>query len=199
MDRRASILEAFAKCPVMPSLRRAEQLALVASSPCRVVLVSSGSIFDICDYTEKLHQQGKMVLVHVDLISGLGRDAAGIKFLKEKAKAEGIVSPQCSLVTAARKEGLVAVHRVFAYDSVSLETGMRVLQQSKADLVEILPGAVIGTAVRILRQHFDQPVIAGGLIRTREEVADAIKAGAVAVDTSAESLWSGEWQYLSGR
>lgn len=189
MDRKTSMLEAFQKWPVMPSLRREEQLSLVASSPCGVVLVSSGSIFTICDYIERLHREGKMVLVHIDLINGLGRDAAGVRFLKEKAKVEGIVTPQCSLAVAARKEGLIAVHRVFAYDSVSLETGMRVLQQSKADFVEVLPGAVVPAVVGVLRQQFDQPVIAGGLIRTREEVEEVMKAGAVAVDTSAEHLW----------
>ncbi len=182
------VLEALKSHPVIPSLRREELLPVLGASKARVVLVSSGTIFTIAATCRALTEKDKLVFVHIDLIGGLGRDQAGVRFLKEVG-ACGIVTPHASLVAAARKEGLVAVHRLFALDSPSLETGIKVLAQSRPDFIEVLPGAVLPQVASFLRQHFRQPLIAAGLIRKPEEVAAALRAGAVAVDTSAEELW----------
>lgn len=186
---KARVLEALREYPIIPSLRREEQFADILKSRSRVILLSSGSIFNICDYVEELHRHNKLVLVHIDLISGLGRDHEAVRFLKQTAGIDGIVTPNCHAVIAGRKEGLVTVHRLFAYDSPSVETGIKVLHKSNPDFIEVLPGLAIIQTMPILRQSFKQPVIAAGLIKTVQEVRQVMKAGAVAVDTSMEELW----------
>lgn len=190
MQPRDEFLEAFRRYPVIPSLRRQEALRTALASPAQVVLISSGDIFDICDHCRLVRDSGKMVLVHIDLIGGLGRDQAAVRFLKEKARIQGVVSPAGQVIAAARKEGLIAIHRLFALDAPSLETGLRVLSQSHADFIEVLPAIALTQVADVLRRHFAQPFIAAGLIRTVRDVRAAFRAGAVAVDTSAEHLWN---------
>lgn len=175
--------------PVIPSIRRREAIPAALASRARAVLVSSGNIFNVCDCCLQLREHGKIVLVHIDLIGGLGRDQAAVRFLKEKAQAQGIVSPSGQVVTAGRKEGLITIHRLFALDSPSLDTGLKVLAQSRADFIEVLPGVALSQVAGVLRRHLTQPLIAAGLIRTVRDVKAALRAGSVAVDTSAEHLW----------
>lgn len=183
------VLEALRDCPIIPSLRREEQFEDIISSRSRVILLSSGSIFNICDHVRRMHEHDKIVFVHIDLISGLNRDQEAVRFLRQTAKVDGIVSPNCHAIIAGRKEGLLTVHRLFAYDSPSVETGIKVLQSSNPDFIEVLPGLAIIQTLPVLRQTFKQPVIAAGLIKTPQEVRQVMRAGAVAVDTSTETLW----------
>ncbi len=64
------------------------------------------------------------------------------------------------------------------------------LKQSKPDFIEVLPGVALPRVVDYLREHFQQPLIAAGLVKTAEDVWRILQAGAVAVDTSAENLWN---------
>jgi len=178
--------------PVIPSLQRQQDIPALITSRARIALISSGSIFNIKQRARELHDNGKIVLVHIDLIHGLGRDAAGVRYLKDKVGAEGIVTPNRHLVTAARKQGLIAIHRLFAHDSPSIATGLKVLKLSNPDFIEVLPGLIVANVMPILREHFQQPVIGAGLVKTTAEVKSLLAAGAVGVDTSAKSLWNFE-------
>lgn len=189
-DRKNQLLKLLQDHPVIPSLRREEQLPLLLKSNARVALLSSGSIFNIESYVRELHRADKVALVHIDLIDGLGRDAAAVRFLKEKAGADGIVTPNRHLISEGRKEQLITIHRLFAHDSPSLETGLKVLQMSNPDFIEVLPGMMAPRVIPFLRRHFSHPIMGAGLVKTPEEVMAILEAGAVAVNTSAEALWN---------
>jgi len=189
-ERKTQLLNLLQNHPVIPSLRREEQLPFLLKSNARVALLSSGSIFNIESLVQELHRAGKVALVHIDLIDGLGRDAAAVRFLKEKAGADGIVTPNRHLISEGRKEHLITIHRLFAHDSPSLESGLKVLQMSNPDFIEFLPGMMASRVIPFLRQHFSQPLIGAGLVKTPEEVMAILKAGAVAVNTSADALWN---------
>lgn len=189
MHGKTKMLKALKDYPVLPSLRREEEFTPLLASRPEVVLISSGSILNISGYVQKLRGRNKTVLVHLDLIGGLGRDRAALRFLKEVARVDGIVTPNHQVISAARKEGLITVHRLFALDSPSMETGLKILQQSKPDFIEILPGLAVLKTIHCIRRHLTQPVIAAGLIKTPREVREVLKGGAVAVDTSTPELW----------
>lgn len=184
-----NFLAAIKSYPIIASLRSEELLPAAISSKSEIILISSGSLFNIVDISQELHRHNKQVLVHIDLIKGLGKDPAAIQFLKEKAQVTGIVTPNGHLTTAAHKEGLITVHRLFAHDTPSLVSGFNVLRQSKPDYIEILPGLAVARVISQLRNQFQQPVIAAGLIKSLQDVRFVLKTGAVAVDSSAENLW----------
>ena len=54
--------------------------------------------------------------------------------------------------------------------------------------MEILPG-IIPTIIREITEKTDIPLIAGGLIRSKQDVIQALQAGAIAVSTSCQEVW----------
>jgi len=52
----------------------------------------------------------------------------------------------------------------------------------------VLPG-VIPSIIEEIKETTGIPILAGGLIRTKEDVQQALNAGATAVTTSREDLW----------
>ena len=54
-------------------------------------------------------------------------------------------------------------------------------------MIEIMPGVITKTISKFANSSI--PVIAGGLIETKEEVTAALSAGAIAVSTGKECLW----------
>lgn len=192
MSLETSFSKAIKAYPIIASLRNEEFLSAAIGSKAEVILISAGSIFDICDISQELRKHNKQVLVHVDLISGLGKDPTAIHYLKMKARVDGIVTPNGHLIAAAHKEGLLTVQRLFAHDSPSLISGFNVLRQSRPHYIEVLPGLVTARVISHLREHFHQPVIAAGLIKSIPDVRFVLRAGAVAVDTSSAKLWNVE-------
>ena len=80
-----------------------------------------------------------------------------------------------------------------AFESYMCETGLALseitymLRHTKPDFMELMPG-VIGKSIRRF-SSFGTPVIAGGLIETKQELTEALGSGATAVSTGRKELW----------
>ena len=81
----------------------------------------------------------------------------------------------------------MTVQRFFALDSKGMESIEDMLRNTNPHLMEIMPG-VIGKAIARFSKG-RVPVIAGGLVQTKQEVTDALKNGATAVSTGQAELW----------
>nr|WP_092074409.1 glycerol-3-phosphate responsive antiterminator [Dendrosporobacter quercicolus]NSL49896.1 glycerol-3-phosphate responsive antiterminator [Dendrosporobacter quercicolus DSM 1736]SDM93861.1 glycerol uptake operon antiterminator [Dendrosporobacter quercicolus] len=186
----AKVLTALQHCPIIASLQNAELIPLAVSSKVQVIMVSSGDIFNIVDMCRQLRQHNKIVLAHLDMIGGMGRDKVAVRYLKEKAGVDGIVTPNGQLIASGHKEGLITAQRIFAHDTPSVTSGINALRQSKPDFIEIMPGIAVLKVYELIRRHFPQPVIAAGLVRSTQDVRQILKAGAVGADTSNQQLWN---------
>lgn len=62
------------------------------------------------------------------------------------------------------------------------------VQGHHPDLMEIMPG-IIPKVIPEIKRQCQTPVIAGGMVSTKEEIIELLKVGAVAVSTSREQLW----------
>ena len=145
---------------------------------------------DIADVEKKVqmaHKARKKLFVHIDLAKGIGKDESGLKYLKGIG-IDGIISTRSSIVKAARACGLLTVQRFFAVDSQSVRSTMESVKTSKPDMVEIMPGTVY-KVIENLKNTLDVPIIAGGLVQTKEEVKNALANGAKAVSTGIFELW----------
>ena len=71
---------------------------------------------------------------------------------------------------------------------MALETGIRSIRTIRPDAVEILPG-VIPKIIKEIVEETNIPIIAGGLIRDKEDVINGLNAGAIAISTSREEVW----------
>ena len=81
----------------------------------------------------------------------------------------------------------MTVQRFFALDSQGVDSIQELLDNSCPDLREIMPG-VIGKIIKRFA-NAKVPLIAGGLVETKEDVTSALKLGAFAVSTGKEPLW----------
>ena len=132
------------------------------------------------------------MFVHFDLVEGLGRDAESVRYLAEVIGIDGLVTTRSNIIMTAQKLGLITVQRLFVFDSVSLENGIRIIKSSSPDAIEVLPGIVISRVIKKLREEMDLPVIAGGLMSDIEDVQVALASGAIGISTSSKELW--DWQ-----
>lgn len=174
--------------PVIAAIRSDAVVPAAMAAPVSAAFLLTGHIVALPGLVGRLAQAGKQVLVHLDLTEGLAADRAAVQFLRSVPGVVGLITTRGHLVQAARHEGLLAVLRVFMLDSASLDTAAKLVRSCAPDAVEILPGLIYPSLAADIRA-WDIPVIAGGFIRTRADARAVLRAGALAVSTSARSLW----------
>ena len=182
------IKELLIENPVIAGIRNEEDLKKVIPSKVRIVFVLYGSIITIKKICERLKEAGKVVFIHVDLIEGLKGDYTGMLFIKQCGEPYGIISTRATNIKNGKKLGFCAIQRIFAVDSLALETGVKNIQSVLPDAVEVLPG-VASKIIKSMESAVRVPIIAGGLIQTKMDIMEAISAGAIAISTTKQELW----------
>lgn len=184
------MLAALQECPVIASLQKPELVPIAIASDARIIMVSSGDIFNIVDICKELHKNNKIVLIHIDLVGGIGKDKIAVRYLKERASIDGIVTSNAQLIASIHKEGLITAQRIFAHDTPSIISGIKCVRNARPDFIEIMPGLAVSEVYGLIRQSFQQPIIAAGLIKKHKDIMQILRAGAVGVDTSSQNLWN---------
>lgn len=141
------------------------------------------------NYSDKCKEHDKMLFLHLDLMKGMNSDKEAVKYLSKNDLCDGIITTHKNLIEYAKKEGLYTIQRIFVLDSGTIKNGIKSLKKVRPDAVEILPGLMAPHFIRELSIEIDIPFIAGGLIRTREEVDKLLADGVFAISTSADDLW----------
>ena len=139
------------------------------------------------ELAKKAHDAHKLLFIHMDFVEGLSKDAAGVHYLSSKS-IDGIISTRSNIIIAAKKHSICCVQRFFMVDSRSVDTAIDSLRQSQPDLIEIMPALAYKSIARI-KSRTRIPIIAGGLVETKEEAFSALSAGAAMVSTAAQDLW----------
>lgn len=178
----------FTKNKVIAAVRTKDELILASSSNVKIIFDLSPNIMTVEENLSKAHSVGKKYFIHIDLAEGIGKDKSGIEFMK-KLGVDGIISTRPGIIKAARELGVFTVQRFFIVDSQSIDTTVESLKSSKAQMIEIMPGCVL-KVISNLKNIVDVPMIAGGLIETKEDVQNALNSGASAVSTGKQSLWN---------
>ena len=183
------ILKNLTNGPIIPAARSMEvfRAALTHTTIPSVVLLF-GDINSLPMLISLAKENKKHIIVHLDLLDGIGKDKAGIKFLARMG-ISNIITTKTHLCKFARDEGMIVIQRLFLMDSDSLRTGLNLVRNFKPDAIEILPGTVSASVVQELIHETSLPILAGGLIRTQEDVEHAIQRGISAVSTSCQKLW----------
>ena len=58
-------------------------MEVALASDALLLFVLKGDAFQLAPFITQAHQRGKGVVVHVDLVSGIGKDRAGIQHLRQ--------------------------------------------------------------------------------------------------------------------
>ncbi len=175
------------KFNVIAAARSDEELLIASKSKVDIIFMLSPNISKIKKQTEIVHSRGKKIFIHLDLAEGIGKDEYGIRFAKEQG-VDGIISTRTNIIKMAKKEGFFTVQRFFLVDSQSVVTTIESAKTSKADMIEIMPGT-ISKIINRLKEELKTPIVAGGLIETKEEINEAISCGATAISTGKQEFW----------
>ncbi|MDR1764531.1 MAG: glycerol-3-phosphate responsive antiterminator [Lachnospiraceae bacterium] len=175
--------------PVIAAVKDEAGLAAACkSAEIQVVFLLFGDILNVARLVRSVKDAGKAAVVHIDLVSGLGAKEVVVDFLKAHTAADGVISTRPGLVKRAGELSLWTVLRIFLLDSMALENLERQALAAHPDVIEILPGLMPKVISKVV-QRVHVPVIAGGLISEKEDVIEALDAGAVAVSTTNPAVW----------
>ncbi len=175
--------------PVAAAIKSHEDMEIALSSDAILLFILKSDGLDLASFIARAHQQGKGVIVHIDLVSGVGKDRPGIQYLRQNG-VDAIITSRSTLVAAGRAEGLTTIQRLLLIDDASLESGVKTIARAQPDIVEVLPGIIFPEVATKLHKALPGPFIAGGFIRTSDDVTRMQKAGAILCSSSAYPLWT---------
>lgn len=178
----------FAKQKILPAAKNIKQFEKMLRSNYEYVVLLDTHIGQLESLISLASRHRKKVLLHADLIQGLRSDEHAAQFLCQTIKPAGLISTRTPVVKEAKKKSLIAIQRLFLLDSHALETSYRLLDNFRPDYIEVLPG-IMPHVIQEVASKTKTPLLAGGLIRTDQEVKMALNAGAVAVTTSDQKIW----------
>lgn len=183
------LIELLADGPVIAAVKDDAGLAAALESDVSVLFLLYGDILSIGEVTERIHRAGKAAFVHLDLLDGLAAREISADFIARSTCADGVISTKAALTKRARELGLVGIQRFFLLDSMAFKNIERHFAKDSSDLVEVLPG-LMPKIIRRVAEVTGKPIIAGGLISDKEDVTNALSAGAIAVSTTNPAVWS---------
>lgn len=178
----------FESSPIIATVRGKKYMDLALESDVGVIFDLSPNLMTAKETAQRAHEKGKLLFIHIDFAEGIGKDRAGIEYVKNIG-VDGIISTRAALIRQASEIGLMTVQRYFVIDTHSVEVTLKSLDSSQADMLEIMPG-VISKVITQLKKTVNIPIIAGGIIDNKTEIIEALKAGAAAVSTGKCELWN---------
>lgn len=184
----AEIKEKLVENPVIAAVKDEEGLVQALDSDCGTIFLLASTILNVTGMVQRIKKAGKVAVVHIDLVEGLGNREIAVDALYQLCRPDGIISTRPAQVRRARHLGMITIQRAFILDSMSIAGLHSQLAVGKPDFIEILPG-IMPRIITEITQSTEIPVIAGGLIKYKDEVVGAIRAGAVAVSTTCRAVW----------
>ena len=186
MTTKQKLTAALLDTPIIAAVKNETGLQQALASDCVAIFLLFGTICSVGTLVQQIKDGGKMVFVHLDLIEGLSNKDVAVDYIQNNTQADGIISTRLSLIRRGKELGLFTIQRFFIHDSLSFEMVIR--QSTNADMVDILPGSIPKTIHR-LSTMVNRPLIASGLLTDKEDIINALGAGALAVSTTSPELW----------
>ncbi|NLJ89959.1 MAG: glycerol-3-phosphate responsive antiterminator [Clostridiales bacterium] len=183
------MIESLLEYPIITAIKDEIDLAKCLTSDSKVVFILYGDICNIGNIIKTVKSAGKIAIVHIDLIAGLSNSEVSVEYMVANTDLDGIISTKFNLIKAAKDRGLITIQRIFMIDSLALKNINRHLNRDEIDFIEVLPG-VMPKIIKKITNTTNIPIIAGGLVSDNEDAIAALNAGAIAISTSAEGLWS---------
>ena len=176
--------------PVIPAIKNEQGLRKVIETDNKIVFILNTDIIGIRNIIATLKKHHKIPFIHVDMITGFASNPIVIDYLVSQYKNEcGIISTKSNMIKKAMESDVRVIQRLFVLDSLSIETNIQQIKKMHPDAVEIMPGIIPRVIKRIKSEIPDIPIIAGGLVESKEDVMEVLKNGGIAVSTSKESIW----------
>ncbi|WP_223068364.1 glycerol-3-phosphate responsive antiterminator [Paenibacillus caui] len=170
------------------AVQKTELLDLALESQANIIFLLTGTIFNVKDLVERVRNSGKQVFLHMEFLEGIAADRTGLSYVVEHVRPTGIISTRSNLIRFAKDMNLMAIQRMFLIDRNAVVKGIKAVEQSLPDAIEVMPG-IMPRIIREMTNLTPLPIIAGGLVGTQKEIDEALEAGALAVSVGSSELW----------
>lgn len=182
------IISKIEQNPIIAAVRNENLLQKAINSPVSTIFLLHASIFNIKTMMDAIKKAGKHAVIHIDFLEGIGRDNSAIDYICDVIQPDGIISTKNNNIKYAADRGMFTIQRFFLIDSMSYDTSVKTANAVKPHMVEVLPG-IMPKIIKRITQQLPMPVIAGGLVETKEDVIEILNSGAIAVSTGTDRLW----------
>jgi glycerol uptake operon antiterminator len=183
------IIRRLREFPCGAAVKSEEQLQAALRAHSGVVFILRGNGLEIAPVLRRVHAAGKLAAVHLDLVDGLASDIAGVRWLG-RCGADAIISSHGQAIRAIKAEGVAAIQRILCLSEVTVDLGLGAVSRAEPDIVEVLPGVILPQVADLVLPRLTVPLLAGGFVRGERDVQAILDAGALAVTTSEQALWS---------
>ena len=174
--------------PIIASINDLDKLDLALDSPCEIIFLLTGNIFNLKEISNKVASFNKSLYIYIDLIDGFSKDTWGLEYIIKNIQLDGIITSKKNLVKLSKDMGVFTIYRLFIPDSAALNQGLNFIKANHPHAVEILPGPMPKVIKKILN-YISVPLIASGLITDIIDLNSILDAGAFAISTSNENIW----------
>lgn len=174
--------------PVIAAINNLDKLDLAIKSPSEIIFLLKGDIFNLKEIVNEVQKNKMAIYVHIDLMEGFSGDSFAVKYIAKNIKPDGIITTKGNLIKTAKSYNLFTIQRLFLLDSLSLDSGIKSINNIKPDAIEILPG-IMHKVTKYINNNINIPLITGGLIKDKEDVIGSLKSGAIGISTSKEDIW----------
>lgn len=173
---------------VISSVKRADDIDKAIYSNTNITFLLTGDLSSSKGYIDRLKDAGKIIFVHIDFIDGLSNTPSAIKFIAEQWQPHGIITTKSNLINYAKEKGLMTIQRIFLIDRNAVRRGLDIAHSCKPHAIEVLPG-LMPDMIDELTKITHLPIIAGGLVNSKQQILAGLKAGALAISAGNPELW----------
>lgn len=189
-EYREFFYDSTCRYPVIPAVKNDEWLEFGIKSECEIIYVLYGNICTIQEIVHKLKASGKMVIVHIDLITGLASKDICVDFIKKYTETDGIISTKAHMIKRANEIGLFTIQRFFMIDQLTYDNIKKNVRETDPDVVEMMPAGLEKMIKFAIEEVDGKPLVASGLVLDKSDVTRALSAGAIAVSTTNRKVWN---------
>ena len=91
--------------PVIAAVKTDEALTAALASPCSTVFLLASTLLTVDGLVRRIHEAGKLAVVHIDLVDGLSSREIAVDSLNALCHPDGIISTRPTLIRRARHRG----------------------------------------------------------------------------------------------
>lgn len=180
--------ERISEYSIVASVYDLGSLGQALASPCGIIFLQTGNIFNLKEVANTIRAAEKGLYILIDAIDGFSKDTWGLEYIVKNICPDGIISEKNNLIKLSKDMGVFTIQRLYISDSNSLRKGLSSIKEVRPHAVELLPG-IMPEIIREITEETKISLIASGLIRDKERMESAFKAGAIGVSTSSEDTW----------
>lgn len=153
------------------------------------IMLKFGDLQTLPALVAEAHRKGKKIMVYLDSIKGVAKDASGIHYLSQ-INVDSVATTKPQLISIIKDANILAIQCMFLIDMTALRSGIDSIKKNKPDATILMPMSIPSDIIDEILAKTSANLLLGGLVRSERDVRNSITKGALGTITSQKSLWN---------